>query len=120
MDILVPRNLKRFRYFLDAQKSENEISIQKQHQCACDVSMVFMRTRRARGAGAVFRTRFRTSLHARDAPRTLKSKFGEIENFRFRNLGSEILPSDVTTRFGSEHAHERDLEIFTQSGDPPH
>ena len=40
--------------------------------------------------GRVFKTRFRASNHARDAPRSLRSKFGKIENFRFRNFGSEI------------------------------
>ena len=38
----------------------------------------------------VFRTRFRMSNHARVAPRPLRSKFGETENFRFRNFRSEI------------------------------
>ena len=40
--------------------------------------------------GRVLRTRFRWSSHARDAPRSLRSKFGKIKNFRFRDFGSEI------------------------------
>ena len=40
--------------------------------------------------GRVFRTRFHTSNHAHDAPRSLRSKFGKIEIFRFRKFGSEI------------------------------
>ena len=46
--------------------------------------------RGARARGRVFRTRFRASSHARDAPRSLRSNFGKIENLRFRNFGSEI------------------------------
>ena len=38
--------------------------------------------REARARGRVFRTRFRSSSHARDAPRSLRSKFGKIENSR--------------------------------------
>ena len=44
----------------------------------------------ARARGCEFRTRFRTSTHARGAPRSLRSKFGKIENFIFRNFGGEI------------------------------
>ena len=39
-----------------------------------------VRKRGARARGLVFRTRFRTSNHARNASRSLRSKFGEIEN----------------------------------------
>ena len=42
--------------------------------------------RESRARGRVFRTRFHMSNHARVAPRPLRSKFGEIENFRFRNF----------------------------------
>ncbi len=44
----------------------------------------------SRARGRVFRTRFRMSNHARVAPRPLRSKFGEIENFRLRIFRSEI------------------------------
>ena len=44
----------------------------------------------SRARGRVFRTCFRTSNHARVAPRPLRSKFGKIENFRFRIFRSEI------------------------------
>ena len=46
--------------------------------------------RESRPRGRVFRTRFRMYNHARVAPRSPGSKFGEIENFRFRNFRSEI------------------------------
>ena len=36
----------------------------------------------------VFRPRFRMPNHARDAPQPLRTKFWEIENFRFRNFGT--------------------------------
>ena len=46
-----------------------------------------VRKRGARGRGHVFRTRFRTSNHARNASRSLRSKFGEIGKLIFRNFG---------------------------------
>ena len=55
-----------------------------------------MRVRKqgTRARGLVFRTRFRTSNHARNASRSLTSKFGEMENFRFRIFG-EFLEFEI-------------------------
>ena len=44
--------------------------------------------RGARARGRVFGMCFRTSSHARDAPRSLRDKFGKSENLRFRNFGT--------------------------------
>ena len=72
--------------------------------------------RGARVRGRVFRTRFRASSHARDAPRSLRSNLGKIENLRFRNFGSEIwaafaLPCPYLC---SELAHWWYLQIFAE------
>ena len=72
-----------------------------------------MRGSGTRGArGAVFRTRFRTPNHTRDAPHALRGKFGEIENFRVRNFGSEILNHNWSSLLLA--ARERHIEFFVE------
>ena len=80
--------ISRFRDFEDSEISRNLKFLAVPVLCRDNV----IRGSGARGArarGRVFRTRFRTSNHARNAPRSLRNKFGKIENLRFRN--SEIL-----------------------------
>ena len=71
--------------------------------------------RGARARGRVFRTRLRTSNHARDAPRSLRSKFWKIEDFRFRKFGSEIWAAfALPCSWCSELAHWWYLQIFAE------
>ena len=56
----------------------------------CRGHMVPARKRRGGGERArdrAFKTRFHTPNHAHNAPKTLRSKFGEIENSRSENFG---------------------------------
>ena len=60
----------------------------------------------------MFRTRFRMRNHTRDAPKSTRSQFGEIENLRFRNFGSEI--SEPIRPSLLLAAHERHLAYFVE------
>ena len=60
----------------------------------------------------MFRTRFRERNHTRDAPKSSRDKFGENENLRLRNFGSEI--SDPIRPSLLIAAHERHLAYFVE------
>ena len=78
-----------FTDFEDSYFSRNLNSLpfraQPRQRDVGEEAVVHGRGERARGRA--FRKRFQTSSHARNAPRTLRSKFRKIQNSRSRNFG---------------------------------